>query len=74
MPVYTKFYFFNVLNPKEVENGSTPEVQENPAFSWALKAGNIIVFFGFLIRFSRQVEELGPFTYNEYRSIMKRPQ
>jgi len=43
VPVYTKFYFFNVLNPKEVENGSTPEV-----------------------------EELGPFTYNEYRSTMKR--
>jgi len=38
VPVFTKFYFFNVLNPDEVENGETP-----------------------------QVEELGPFTYNEYR-------
>ena len=44
VPVYTKFYFFNVLNPKEVENGSTPEVQENTAFNQAQKAGNIIVF------------------------------
>jgi len=38
VPVFTKFYFFNVLNPDDVENGETP-----------------------------QVEELGPFTYNEYR-------
>jgi len=36
--VYTKFYFFNVVNPEEVGNGAIP-----------------------------QVEELGPFTYNEYR-------
>lgn len=36
--VFTKFYFFNVLNPDEVEQGETP-----------------------------QVEEMGPFTYNECR-------
>ena len=33
VPVYTKFYFFNVVNPEDVENGEIPQVFLSNLFS-----------------------------------------